>query len=166
VRFEAKAHRVSTSKYIRAALLFAWGEGPALKPRLPITPPTPDTPARRDKLVRGPKLSLTDAEHTRLADEAKACGMTQAKYMRQAVTAMWNQTPKPKRKPGRDVQELTHALSLMAFQVKKLGTNVNQLAHQANAGMVPITEPEIRYVLNQHQLLMSAIIAAVEKVAR
>jgi hypothetical protein len=165
LRFEAKAHRISASKYVRAALLFAWGQGPALSVALTIQPPEPEDPPRREKLVRGPKLSLTDAEHARLAEEAKACGMTQAKYMRQAVTAMWHHTPKPKRKPGREQRDLVHQLSHLSFQLKKFGTNVNQLAHQANAGMVPISRPEVEYVLNHHQILLSRIIAAVEKLA-
>lgn len=164
LRCEARAHRTTISKYIRAALLHIWGEGPALHPLLALNPPPDATPSRRDKLVRGPLVTLIPAERTRLAEEAKACGMTQAKYMRQAVTSMWHHAPKPKRQSGRDIRDLTHALALMSFQVKKLGTNVNQLAHQANAGMVPITDAELRYVLNQHQLLMSAITAAVERV--
>ncbi len=90
---------------------------------------------------------------------------TQAKYMRQAVTAMWHHTPKPKRKPGREQRDLVHQLSHLSFQLKKFGTNVNQLAHQANAGMVPISRPEVEYVLNHHQILLSRIIAAVEKLA-
>ena len=51
----------------------------------------------------------------------------------------------------------------LAMQIKKLGTNVNQLAKQANQGMVPIERREITYMLNQHQLVMSNAIAAIEK---
>lgn len=57
-------------------------------------------------------------------------------------------------------------LHTLAMQVKKLGTNVNQLAKQANQAMVPITRAEVLYMLNQHQLLMSKAIATVEKMLK
>jgi hypothetical protein len=49
------------------------------------------------------------------------------------------------------------------MQIKKLGTNINQLARQANAGMVPISRAEVIYMLNQHQVVMSKAIAALER---
>ena len=50
----------------------------------------------------------------------------------------------------------------LAMQIKKLGTNLNQLAKQANTGMVPISREEILYILNQHQLLMSHALSMFE----
>lgn len=115
-----------------------------------------------EKLCRRRQVAMTDAELDRLKASSREAGLTQAKYMRQALIACWGQDrPKPKR--ATDTQNLAHELGLLSFQVKKLGTNVNQLAKQANQGAVPLHRSEVQYLLNQHQILFSQAIAAVEK---
>lgn len=122
------------------------------------------SPADRERIHRRKKVPFTDSEVVRLREEAKAAGMTEAKYMRQAVLACWGETPKPKRRACHDDLKLTHNIGLLAFQVKKLGTNVNQLAKQANTGLVPVSRAEVQYLLNQHQMLLTRAIAAIEAV--
>lgn len=90
--------------------------------------------------------------------------MTEASYIHQAVLACWGKEPKPRPQKNADKYKLAATLQHVAFQVKKLGVNVNQLAKQANNGMVPVTRAEVHYLLNQHQMLMSRAIAAIERV--
>lgn len=115
------------------------------------------------RLRRRAKVPFTVDEEARVKASAKGAGMTQAKFMRQAVLAATGDAEKPKLRKGIHSQELLHALNVIALQIKKHGTNINQLAHQANAGMVPITRKEVEYVLNFNQVLMSKAIAAVER---
>lgn len=117
-------------------------------------------PRKRDKLTLPPDLKL------RVAAEAEAQGMAKATFMVQAIeTAVGVARPTPRRKRKITDDKLIHALHAVAIQIKKLGTNVNQLAKQANQGMVPITPAEAQYMKNQHQLLLSAATAFFEKVS-
>ena len=123
---------------------------------------------KRQRLDNRVKVQFTD-EH--LAIMLKRCdhlGMTVAAYVRSLVlpdleVASLRDAPSAK-KASKHANMLNVAeLHTLAMQVKRLGTNVNQLAKQANAGMVPITRAEVIYMLNQHQTLMSKAIATVEK---
>ncbi len=84
--------------------------------------------------------------------------------MRLAVVAALTQAPPPKRKAAVSKNELAHEISMIAFQLKKIGTNLNQMSKQANTGLVPITEREIHYFLNMHQRVLTMSSAALEKV--
>ena len=53
---------------------------------------------------------------------------------------------------------------MIAFQLKKVGTNLNQLAKQANSGLAPITRNEVVYFMNTHQRILTLSVAALEKV--
>ena len=100
----------------------------------------------------------------RVAAEAEARGMRKATFMRQAIeVAVGEAKAMPRRKRTIVDDKLIHQLHAVAVQLKKLGTNVNQLAKQANQGMVPITPAEAQYMKNQHQLVLSAAIAFIEK---
>lgn len=112
------------------------------------------------------KVAFTAPEAQRLGAEARAAGMTESKYMHAAVLACWGDAEKPKPKPKRTTQlmAITHLLGLIVFLIKKLSNNVNQLAKQANTGLVPIKRNEVDYVLNQHQVVISKTIAAVESI--
>ena len=118
-------------------------------------------PERIDRRV---KAAFTHAEALDLAEKAKACGLTQAKYLRAlALAAAGDKSKAPKRKRSLDANRLSHDIHLLGMQVKKLGTNVNQLAKQANTGLVPLTRAEVQYILNQHQLVLSATKAYLER---
>jgi hypothetical protein len=112
--------------------------------------------------TRRPKVAFSDDELLRVSDSAKASGRTLSRFMREAVLAAVGEGTKPKMMKGRNSQELLHALHVLAVQIRKHGTNVNQLAHQANAGMVPVKRSEIDYILNMEQMLLSKATAAVE----
>jgi hypothetical protein len=114
------------------------------------------------RLRRRLKVPFTDEEAARLKAKAQEAGMTDAKYMRQAVLAAMGEAEKPKQKKGAAIHLMIHLLSVLIIQMKKLGTNINQLAHQANAGMVPVSRAETQYMLNAHQILLSKATAAVE----
>ncbi|MFD0986154.1 plasmid mobilization relaxosome protein MobC [Methyloligella solikamskensis] len=113
------------------------------------------------------KVQFTDAQAEALARQADATGQTVAGYIRGTVLATLEETAE---KGGRARSARQHAAMLqlaeihaLAMQIKKLGTNINQLARQSNAGMVPITRAEVIYMLNQHQVVMSKAIAALER---
>jgi hypothetical protein len=98
----------------------------------------------------------------RLKLEAKARqrGMKKSRFIRYAIE-MAVGSAKPQ---SAQIDQLVHLMDRLAVQVKKLGTNVNQLAKQANNGMVPVNRGEIQYILNQHQLVLAEAKAAFEKV--
>jgi hypothetical protein len=110
------------------------------------------------------RVQLTAVQARRLAQLADDAGVSQSEYMRSlldsagggAVTA-----PKPRRQSGPMLQLVE--IHELAMQVKKLGTNINQLAHQANTGMVPLTRAEVEHMLARHEALMVQAIAVIEK---
>ena len=109
------------------------------------------------------------ASHTALIRQAAdMVGMTVSAYIRAIVLAHLEETPQEQVPTPSTARQHAAMLELaelheLAMQIKKLGTNVNQLAKQANQGMVPIERREITYMLNQHQLVMSSAVAAIEK---
>lgn len=114
--------------------------------------------------TRRAKAAFTDDELLTVTDAAKASRRTVSRYMRESALAAAGIGVKPKMAKGRNSHELLHALHALAVQIKKQGTNINQLAHQANAGMVPINRKEVEYILNMQQLLLSKATAAVESI--
>jgi hypothetical protein len=118
---------------------------------------------KADKLKRPIKPGFTELELRAIAAEAKACGMTKAKYVRQLVLSARGAGEKPRRKRNRDEGRLADEVHQLGLQARKIGTNVNQLAHKANQGVVPISRGEVQYMLNQLQLMTSAAIAHLEK---
>ncbi len=168
VRLAAKARGMKPAVFMREAVLAALTktqEGdqatatPAAKPPAKLTA----DPGDKDATVRK-KLFLTPAENTLLEKEAKAAKLLQKDYLRLCVVAAMTQAPPPKRKAVVSKNELAHEISMIAFQLKKLGNNLNQMAKQANTGLVPITEREIYYFLNMHQRVLTMSSAALEKV--
>ncbi len=115
------------------------------------------------RLRRRPKVPLTDEEEARLKSLAKQAGLTQAKYMRQALLASMGQAEPPKRKrPLND--DLLHAVSANTFQLRGLGRNFNQLVKKANEGAIPITRGEIQYFENLFQVAIAKNSTAVEAI--
>lgn len=120
---------------------------------------------KREPLDRRVKVQFTAVQEMQLMAKAEAVAMTVSGYMR--ALALADIDPSECLKPAQSRSQAAmlqvaefHAL---AMQVKRLGTNVNQLARQANAGMVPVTRAEANYLLNQHQVLMSHAKAVLEK---
>jgi len=122
---------------------------------------------KTDPLSNRIKVQFTDAQAEALARQADATGQTIAGYIRSTVLMTIEDVAA---KPPRPATARHHAAMLqlaemhaLAMQIKKLGTNINQLARQANAGMVPISRAEVIYMLNQHQLVMSKAVATLER---
>ncbi len=107
------------------------------------------------------KFNLTAEEADRLVAEAKASGLGKAKYVRRTMTKVWQMTPPPK-PPRKADTEALERLANAVGHLKKVGSNVNQLAHQANTGMVPVQRAEIIYAFNQIQVVLSQLAAAAE----
>ncbi len=128
---------------------------------------TPASRVRKSPVGRRrKKVGFRPDEEALLQAAANAAGLTECAYMHAAILAAVGlaSPPKPTKNSGRHA--MAQELSRLAYQWKKLGNNVNQLAHQANAGMVPIRRVEVDYVLNQHQLLFSECKALMEKVTQ
>jgi hypothetical protein len=110
------------------------------------------------------RVQLTAVQASRLAELADVAGVSQSEFMRSlldSATGAAVKAPKPRRESGTMLQLVE--IHELAMQVKKLGTNVNQLAKQANAGLVPLRRDEIQQMLAQHEELMVRAIALVEK---
>lgn len=161
---EAAACELEPAEYLRLVVLASSGR--ALNPirELPVQPFT-SVATPKDRLQRGPKVTLSERQRSRLAGAAKDAGMTQSKYIRQCAIACWDQKEKPKPIKAADRIALTNAIGVLALQVKKLGGNFNQIAKQANAGMVQVKRSEVLYAMNLLQVFMSKAMAAVERVA-
>lgn len=167
LRLAAKARGVKPAVFMREAVLAAIKAAAAQAPTAPATAQPPAKlhaePGDKGATVRK-KLFLTPAENALLEKEAKAAKLLQKDYLRLAVVAAMTQAPPPKRKHVVSKNELAHEISMIAFQLKKIGINLNQLAKQANTGLVPITDREIYYFLNMHQRVLTMSSAALEKV--
>jgi hypothetical protein len=110
------------------------------------------------------RVQLTAAQAERLAQLADAAGISQSEYMRSLLDSAAGGSanpPKPKRQSGTMLQLVE--IHELAMQVKKLGTNVNQLARQANTAMVPLTRREVEQMLAHHEQLLLRAIALVER---
>ena len=113
------------------------------------------------------KVQLSDGQLQKLAKLADEACVSQSEYMRSLLDSVEGSAPvakplPPKRPPSAAQRQLMEIHEL-AMQVRKLGTNINQLARQANAGMVPIRRSEVEAMLALHEELMLRAIAYVEK---
>ena len=119
---------------------------------------------KREPLDRRVKVQFTSAQLAHVDQRAAACGMTNAAYLRLLALKDAGVADKlPKADRNRANTLLLAEVHLLAMQVKKLGINFNQLARQANTGMVPLTRAEVVYFSNQHQLMLARTAALFEK---
>ncbi len=119
---------------------------------------------KREPLDRRVKVQFTNAQFAQVDQRAAACGLTNAGYLRALALNDAGVAEKPVKADRNRSQTLQLAeVHQLAMQVKKLGVNFNQLARQANSGMVPLTRAEITYFSNQHQLMLAKIAAMFEK---
>jgi len=111
------------------------------------------------------KVNLTAAEYMAVASRADAAGMTISAYVRQLVAIDLGHAAKaPKRRADRHTLELLAEVHMLAMQVKRIGVNVNQMARQANTGMVPLTSSELRVMQSQIAAAMERAVALFDKV--
>lgn len=102
-------------------------------------------------------------------DKAVAAGMTDARYLRQLIEAdagLASAMPAMKRRQMQRMQfdALAHEINQVGLHARKIGVNVNQLAKQANTGMVPLTRAEMVHMMTEMELLASRALAALERV--
>ena len=99
---------------------------------------------------------------------ALLAGQTDARYLRHLIAEDAGKavaTPPLKRRQMQRVQldALAHEVNQLGLQFRKIGVNVNQLAKQANAGMVPVTRAEAVRAMTQLDLAMSQALAVLER---
>ena len=120
---------------------------------------------KSDPVDRRIRVQLTAAQAARLAQLAADAEISQSEYVRTLLDSVGGgaaKPPKPKRQSGTMLQLVE--IHELAMQIKKLGTNINQLAHQANVGLVPLRRDEVQAMLAAHEQLMLRAIAYVERV--
>jgi hypothetical protein len=125
--------------------------------------PAKGSSKRSRRLCLRRQVAFSDDELQRLHAASKAAGKVAAKFMREAVLAAMGEAPMPKAKRHHasdvSIAELQRANWLLA----NLSKNVNQLARQANQGLVQVRRAEVEYLLNQHQLVLSKMAAVMER---
>lgn len=101
--------------------------------------------------------------------QAEVSGLSDAMYLRRLVEndvgVVRQATPALKRAQLQRAQKdaLAHEINLAGLHIRKLGVNVNQLAKQANTGLVPISRAEAVHMMTQIELAMSQTLAALER---
>ena len=133
--------------------------------------PSNAPPPSDEQLTTRIKVQFTPSQTKKVDAKADRVGMTTAGYIRSLVLIDLDEKAHQTGPTGAKARNHASMLKVaefhaLAIQVKKLGVNVNQLARQANTGMVPIPRAEVLYILNQHQLLMSEAKAAVENMLK
>jgi hypothetical protein len=118
-----------------------------------------------DRLSRRKKVQVSCALEAAIRERAVAAGMSEARWMRLVLEAAVGLGDGPTKRAVPLNARLLAAFNDCWVQLRKLGTNVNQLAHQANTGMVPLTRAETVYVTNHHQLVLAKLEALIEGAA-
>lgn len=162
LRLAANARGLKPAQFMRHAILEAirGAETGLAAPGLDGTRSDASLPAGK---VRK-KLCLSESENALVVKAAKAAGLLQQDYMRHCVLAALTHQAPPKPKTSVSRNALAHEISMIAFQLKKIGTNLNQMSKQANTGLVPITRNELVYFMNMHQRVLTLSVASLEKV--
>lgn len=112
------------------------------------------------------KVQLTVSQRLALEQKADAAGVTLTAFIRDAALVALGGADAPKlptAKRKRQQQLVFAEIHELAVQMRKLGTNLNQLAHQANAGLVPIRRSELVYLMNRIQVVLSESSAVMER---
>lgn len=94
--------------------------------------PVKDDPRDRFKTFR-----FTEAELTRLNAHAKAAGRTLSDYVRSRVLDTDERVPAKSRREGTLSSRSEFALLSLAEQMRRVGVNLNQIAHRMNEQRIP-----------------------------
>ena len=120
---------------------------------------------KRDPSTERLKVGLTTALNEQLAERAGAAVLTASDYVRGLIEHdVGERADKPRPRKDHGTMLLLAEVHTLAIQIKKLGTNVNQMAHQVNAGMVPLTRPEVAVMTRQVAVAMELAQGLFEKV--
>lgn len=133
---------------------------------LPHAMPAKDT-RKANPLEHRLSTNVDEALHAAFLERAKAAGLSDASYLRHliAVDAGAASAADLKRRNLKRVSldNLAHEVNQVGLHIRKVGVNVNQLAKQANSGMVPISRDEAVHMMSELQLAMSRAIAVMER---
>lgn len=111
------------------------------------------------------KVGLSAADYDAIATRAGNAGMTTAAYVRQLIAVDLGRVPAPpKIRSDTAHVALLAEVHLLAMYVKRMGVNINQIARQANTGLVPLTNPEMRVMQAQVADAMQKAVALFDKV--
>lgn len=96
---------------------------------------------------------MTDAELDAFRRLCTAHSTTEAQMVRTLVAAAVQKQapPSPPPQKARQMDELIHLINGLHLQLRKIGGNLNQIAHQANTGLVPVSRDEILAVFHSVQ---------------
>lgn len=157
---KAKTSGTSIAAYARSALLSSISDAAPLA--------EPKRGERSAPLRNRLRVQYSDQQLEALKAKAASVAMTVTAYCRWAVLSSMGLRSDQKPTSPRTVREQQKIaeLSLLGYRLGKLGSNVNQLARQANTGMVPLSRAEVQYMLNQHQVVMSELQAGMERLLK
>ena len=104
-----------------------------------------------ERRISGLRVQLTPTERAELERRAKAAGCILSEFAR-IVLLSDLKAPAPS---ARDPE----AIRALAFQLSKIGTNLNQLAHVANERRALVRERELREVVGEVAAAIDKVIA-------
>jgi len=108
---------------------------------------------------------MTDAELDIFKRLCVAHGTTEAQMVRTLVmaAAAAQKPPAPPPEKARQMDELIHTVNGLHIQLRKIGSNLNQVARQANTSLVPVSRNEILAVFRAVQQAAVAVQTAAHK---
>lgn len=108
---------------------------------------------------------MTDEELLVFKRLCAAHATTEAQMIRSLVVAAAQKVapPSPPPEKTRQLDELIHVINALHVQLRKIGGNLNQIAHQANAGRVPVSRDEILTVFRSVQLAGAEVQSAAHR---
>lgn len=122
----------------------------------------PDSRLRTNRV----RTYMTDDELAAFKALCAAHGSTEAQMVRTLVmSAIIGQKPPPPRpEKSRQTDELIAGINTLHVHLRKIGTNLNQIARQANTGLVPVSRNEVLAVFHTVQQAAAAVHTAALKV--
>jgi len=111
------------------------------------------------------KAGVTAETYGLLRTRAKDAGMTLSRYVNALIEANVGLSEPPRRPKNPVRDELLHTLNNVFAELCRIGRNVNQLARQANTGMVPLSRQELEDSLSVVQMTAVEIKDALEELA-
>jgi hypothetical protein len=108
---------------------------------------------------------MTDAELATFKALCAAHGTSEAQLIRSLVlaAAKGQKPPPPPPEKVRQLDDLIHVLNGLHLQLRKAGTNLNQVARQINTGLVPVSRNELLSVFHSVQQAAAAIQTAAHR---
>lgn len=121
----------------------------------------PDAKLRTNRV----RSYMTDDELSAFKALCTAHGTTEAQMVRTLVLAAVadQKLPAPRPEKARQVDELIAVINGLHVQLRKIGTNLNQIARQTNTGLVPVSRDEILAVFHTLQQAAAAVQTAAHK---